>query len=192
MLVLGSGSPRRREILHFFSIPFQVETPSFDECQVSYRGDPAAFVQEVAKKKALCLSKRFPDQIILTADTVVVLDGRLFLKPQTHEEAFLMLKELSGKQHSVHTGACVLRNELVETASEESLVEFHPLSDEQIHSYHRGFDPLDKAGAYAIQRSGSIIVKRIEGCYYNIMGLPLNTTRRLLVNFGIDLWDFLV
>ncbi len=102
-----------------------------------------------------------------------------------------MLKELSGKKHSVFTGVSVLLGNQIEVAAEKSLVEFHPLSDSEIHAYHACFHPFDKAGAYTIQRGGSVIVKRIEGCYYNILGLPLNTTRSLLAKIGINLWDFL-
>ncbi len=190
-LILGSQSPRRREILNYFSIPFTQKAPSFDETQFPYHGDPAAFVCEVATQKALCLYDQFPDSPILTADTIVALDGRLFMKPESPEEAFAMLKELAGKKHSVFTGVTAALGHERHTLAEESLVEFHPLSEKQIHAYHSSFHPLDKAGAYAIQRGGSIIVKRIEGCYYNIMGLPLNATRLLLAKIGIDLWDYL-
>lgn len=190
-LILGSQSPRRREILNFFSIPFIQASPPFDETLVPYHGDPAAYVSEVSKQKALSLHEKFPDHPILTADTVVSLNGRLFLKPESPEEAFSMLKELSGKKHTVFTGVTAALGEKSFCDAEESQVEFHPLTDQEIREYHKSFHPLDKAGAYAIQRAGSVIVKRIEGCYYNIMGLPLNTTRRLLVNIGINLWDFL-
>jgi len=190
-LILGSQSPRRREILSFFSIPFIQQAPSFDETLVLYQGNPVDFVCEVASRKALCLYERYPDHPILTADTVVVLEGRLFLKPESFEEAFAMLKELSGREHSVFTGICAALGTKRQTVAEESKVEFHPLSDEEIRAYHKNFYPLDKAGAYAIQRGGSVIVKRISGCYYNIMGLPLTATRHLLGNIGINLWNHL-
>lgn len=190
-LILGSQSPRRREILNFFSVPFIQVNPDFDEARVPFRGDPEAFVCEVAKQKALSLQEAYPDHPILTADTVVAMDGRLFLKPESAEEAFGMLEELSGKEHSVFTGVCVARGKERKVGAEEAKVEFHPLSADEIRAYHRSFHPLDKAGAYAIQRGGSVIVKRIEGCYYNVMGLPLNKTRSLLAAIGINLWDFL-
>lgn len=190
-LILGSQSPRRREILNFFSVPFIQIKPDFDETRVPFRGDPAAFVCEVAEEKAKSLEGAYPDHPILTADTVVAMDGRLFLKPESAEEAFGMLQELSGKKHSVFTGVCVAKGRKRHVGAEEAHVEFHPLSTEEIRAYHRNFHPLDKAGAYAVQRGGSVIVKRIEGCYYNIMGLPLNKTRSLLAAIGINLWDFL-
>ena len=191
MIILASQSPRRREILDFFAVPFTQISPDFDETLVPFRGDPAAFVLEIAKKKALSLQERYPHDAILSADTTVFQDNRIFAKPETLDEAFSMLKELSGKEHSVFTAVSVLRGKEQLTEVEETRVFFHELTNEQIRSYHHHFNPLDKAGAYAIQRGGSIIVKRIEGCYYNIMGLPLNTTRRLLGRIGISLWDSL-
>ena len=191
MIILGSQSPRRREILNFFSLPFRQVSPHFDETQVLFDKDPAAFVNEVARRKALCLAEKYPDVPILTADTTVHRNGQLFMKPETMEEAHAMLRELAGKEHEVYTGVCVALGKTCSVEAERSLVEFHPLTDEQIRAYHQQISPLDKAGAYAIQKSGCLIVKRIEGCYYNIMGLPLQTTHRLLLQVGIDLWHFL-
>lgn len=190
-LILGSQSPRRREILSLFSIPFVSVPSNFDETQVVFQNNPAQFACEVAERKAICLSKDYPDSPILTADTIVYRDGRLFTKPESLEEAFVMLGELSGKYHDVFTGVCVTKGKNRLVQAEQSRVFLHELSENQIRSYHQQFNPLDKAGAYAIQGSGSIIVKRIEGCYYNIMGLPLNTMQQLLARIGIDLWHFL-
>ncbi|MBF8263806.1 MAG: maf-like protein [Parachlamydiales bacterium] len=190
-LILGSQSPRRRDILSFFSVPFEQVFSEFDETQVPFQNDPAAFACEVAERKAISLAERFPDSTILTADTIVYRDGRLFLKPESMQEALVMLSELAGKEHTVYTGVCALRGRLRFSEAESTRVIFHELTDIQIRAYHKQFNPLDKAGAYAIQGGGSIIVKRIEGCYYNIMGLPLNTTRRLLAKVGIDLWEYL-
>jgi septum formation protein len=139
----------------------------------------------------MCLAERHPSQPILTADTIVFQGGRLFLKPETMEEARVMLSELSGKEHQVYTGVCVTRDGRLFTDSAVTTVEFHELTQDQIQTYHRHFGPLDKSGAYAIQKGGSLIVKRIEGCYYNIMGLPLQPVYRLLLKVGIDLWNHL-
>lgn len=190
-IILGSQSPRRREILQFFSLPFKQIKPPFDETQVLFHGDPAAFVCEVAKRKALCLAERYPDIPILTADTTVYRNGQLFMKPETLKEAHAMLSELAGKQHEVYTGVSVVLGKNLFFDFEKSEVEFHPLTDVQIRAYHKKISPLDKAGAYAIQKAGSLIVKRIEGCYYNIMGLPLHTMHRLLLKVGIDIWEYL-
>jgi septum formation protein len=190
-LILGSSSPRRREILSYFTIPFRQIPSDFDESQILFEGDPAAFAQEVAKRKAMSLAEKHPNQPILTADTVVFQGGRLFLKPETMEEAKTMLSELSGKAHEVHTGVCVAKNMELFTDGAISFVEFNELTQDQIDTYHRCFGPLDKAGSYGIQKGGSLIVKRIEGCYYNIMGLPLQPVYRLLLKVKIDLWHYL-
>lgn len=190
-LILGSSSPRRKEILKFFSLPFRQEDPCFDETQVPYHNDPAEFAIEVARHKAKNLIKHFPDDVILTADTIVSRFGRLFLKPENLEEAHGMLKELSGKEHKVFTGVSIAFKSKVFFDVEETCVFFHELTDAQIHAYHGSFYPLDKSGGYTIQEGGSLVVKRIEGCYYNVMGLPIQTVRRLLLNAGIDLWDYL-
>jgi septum formation protein len=139
----------------------------------------------------MCLNERFPSQPIVTADTIVFLNGQLFMKPDSLEEAFIMLSELAGKEHTVFTGVCVAQGSNHWVEAEQTLVEFNELADFQIHEYHQQYNPLDKAGSYAIQGGGAIIVKRIVGCYYNIMGLPINTTRRLLSNVGIDLWKYI-
>jgi septum formation protein len=190
-VILGSQSPRRVEILDFFSLPFKQVHSKFDETQVPFLGNPASFSEEVSRGKALALQQKYPDKVIVTADTVVFRAERLFMKPTSLKEAADMLKELSGKEHQVFTGVSVCMGEKIFSDSEESKVFFHELSDTQIEAYHRCCNPLDKAGGYAIQKGGSLIVKRIEGCYYNIMGLPLQTLRRLLLKVGIDLWDHL-
>lgn len=190
-IILGSQSPRRKEILNFFHLPFHQVSPEFDETEVLFDQDPISFVCEVARRKALCISEQYPTTPILTADTIVYRNNRLFMKPQNLEEAHAMLKELSGKEHEVYTGVCVALGNECFVEAEKTLVEFYPLTDSQIRTYHQHIAPLDKAGAYAIQKAGSLIVKRIEGCYYNIMGLPLQTMHRLLLKCGIDLWDYL-
>lgn len=166
-------------------------SPDFDEESIPFAGDPAAFACEIAYQKALCLAARLPEAIILTADTVVHRQGKVYAKPATLEEAHAMLRELSGKEHQVFTGVSVAKKNHFFTEAEETRVLFHELTEPQIRAYHNHFYPLDKAGGYAIQKGGSLIVKRIEGCYYNIMGLPLQTVRRLLLKAGIDLWDYL-
>lgn len=190
-LILGSSSPRRKEIFEYFALPFEQISPPFDESLVLYRGDPGAFALEVATRKCLCLKDLHPNRTIITADTVVAFRERLFLKPATLEEASTMLAELEGKTHSVYTGVALSHEGTLYTGVEESRVTFHPLTVDQIRAYHSSFFPLDKAGGYAIQRGGSVIVKQIEGCYHNVMGLPLSTLRRLLMEAGIDLWHYL-
>ncbi len=188
-VILGSQSPRRKEILEFFSLPFRQVHSDFDEDQVPFHGDPADFVKQVALGKAKALSEKYPDSIIITADTTVYHDGKVFLKPINLQDAHRMLRELAGTQHQVFTGVCVCYQNQIYSDAVSTNVEFCELTDAQIHNYAKIFS-LDKAGGYAIQKSGSLIVKRIEGCYYNVMGLPLQKLRELLLHTGIDLWDY--
>jgi septum formation protein len=189
--ILGSNSPRRREILGFFSLPFIQDSPDIDEESVPFDGDPGGYAMEIARRKAEQLAPKYPDGIILTADTIVFREGKLYLKPGSLKEAHAMLAELAGKEHQVYTGVCVRKKDAVFLEAERASVFFNELTDSQIVKYHSHFQPLDKAGGYASQRGGGLIVKRIEGCYTNIMGLPLQTVRRLLLKAGIDLWDYL-
>lgn len=190
-IILGSASPRRREILSYFSLPFEQATSHFDEDSVPFTGDPAAYAQEIANQKALALGKLYPDDIILTADTVVSQGERVFGKPKDEEEAISFLTTLQGKEHSVFTAVAVLHNGVLHHDVEETRVFFNTLTLEQIKSYLRALHYADKAGGYAIQLAGSLIVKRIEGCYYNVMGLPINTVAKLIKKAGIDLWNYL-
>lgn len=191
-LILGSQSPRRREILNFFNLPFHQVSPSFDESSVPFKGDPEQYVQQLAKEKALSIAQQLPPSIILTADTIVYKEGKVFGKPSGEEEAFNYLKELSGEWHSVFTGLALYHynNQMLHTV-EETKVLCNELNEDQIHTYYRSLPWADKAGGYMIQGAGSLIVRRIEGCYYNVMGLPVNALCSLLQQVGIDLWQHL-
>lgn len=188
-VILGSQSPRRREILQFFSIPLVVTSSDFDESKVSFTGDVNRYVQEIAEKKGEALLKAFPTDIVITADTVVVFEKEILLKPSTDEEARKTLKKLSGKSHLVVSGVSVRKGEKVYSGADTTLVIFNELSDQQIETYIKGAHGQDKAGSYGIQERGSLLVKRIEGCFYNVVGLPVNTLNALLKQVGIDLWD---
>jgi septum formation protein len=190
-LILGSQSPRRREILSFFHLSFQQVSPDFDEEAVPFQGDPQDYVLSLAQGKADSLAHRFPSDLLLTADTIVYREGRIFGKPANEEEAFNHLKALIGVWHSVFTGLVVHVQGKSFQAVEETRVLFNALTDEQIDTYYRTLPWADKAGGYMIQGAGSLIVKRIEGCYYNVMGLPINALCRLLRQVGIDLWQHL-
>ena len=190
-LVLGSSSPRRKEILSFFSIPFvQVASP-LDEREIPFSGNPQKYALLLSEQKAKLVSKQFPDEIVLTADTIVYAKGKLFNKPASREEAFQFLSELAGSWHQVFTGITLQRGPIVHSAVEETKILFHPLNAEQINSYISSIKTEDKAGGYAIQGAGGVIASRIEGCYYNVMGLPINTLRALLLFLGVDLWNHL-
>ena len=190
-LILGSQSPRRKEILSYFALPF-VQIPSaFDEESIEFEGNPGLYAKQLAIKKAEALAAQFSEDVILTADTVVYLEGKIYNKPKDQQEAFEMLRSFSGKWQHVYTGVTVQKNKTAYSAFEETKILFHPLTNEQIQLYHCSAPFLDKAGGYAIQGAGSILVSRIDGCYYNVMGLPVNVAKELLYKVGIDLWKHL-
>lgn len=190
-MILGSQSPRRREIMSYFSLPFEQISPDFDEDAVPFRGDPAAYVCEIADGKAYSLAKDHPNALILTADTTVYQEGRIFGKPATKEEAFEFFSRLSGKWHSVFTGVALMHKGQIWSDYEETRVLFNTLTPEEIRGYHEKLHWADKAGGYMIQCAGGLAINKIDGCYYNAMGLPINTVRKLLREAGIDLWDYL-
>ncbi|MCH9630811.1 MAG: dTTP/UTP pyrophosphatase [Chlamydiia bacterium] len=187
-VVLGSQSPRRKEIFEYFDIPFTVCSSQFDESTISFNHDPKEYVETLSIEKAKALKKQFNNEVLITADTIVHFKKRLYPKPQDEQEAFTFLKELSGNTHEVYTGVCISQGEDYYTGATLSTVQFHPIEDEKIKDYIQLIDPLDKAGAYAIQGRGSLIVSKIEGCYYNVMGLPITLLSDLLKKVGIDLW----
>lgn len=190
-LILGSQSPRRREIMDYFSLPFVQVASDFDEDSVPYEGHPAKHAMLLSQKKAETLAARYPKEVILTADTVVSCKGKLYNKPRDEHEAAEFLRTFAGAWQEVTTGVTVRRSLEVHTHFEETKLLFHDLTDQQIKRFHSHLYFLDKAGGYAIERSANLIVSRIEGCYYNVLGLPLNIVQQLLLKLGIDLWDFL-
>ncbi len=190
-LILGSQSPRRKEILSYFSLPF-VQIPSlFNEDSIQYAGDPKNYATTLSQHKAHELASRFPEYVILTADTIVHLNGKVYNKPGNPLEAQQMLKDFSGNWQEVYTAVTVRRHDTFFSDIEETRILFHNLTDAQITHYHKSCNSLDKAGGYSIQHSGGLIVSRMEGCYDNVLGLPINTLRKLLLKMGIDLWLYL-
>lgn len=190
-LILGSQSPRRKEILGFFSLPFITVNSNFDEDSVPFNDNPSEYVCEIATGKARALTPLFPNDLILTADTTVYKSGKVYGKPKDPEDAFQALSELEGDWHSVYTGVSLISNNHVWTAFEETRVLFNPMSPEEIRHYHKKLHWSDKAAGYAIQMAGGLAIAKIDGCYYNVMGLPINSVRKLLLNVDIDLWDYL-
>lgn len=190
-LILGSQSPRRREILSYFSFPFQQATSEFDEDSVPFSGDPLEYVQILSKGKNEKLFLQFPDDIILTADTIVYRAGKIYGKPRDQEEGIKNLTSLAGQWHTVYTGITLRYKEQEWQDMTETQVLLNALNDKQIRTYYDKLPYADKAGGYMIQQAGGIIVQRIEGCYYNVLGLPLNSLHKLLLNLEIDLWDYI-
>ena len=178
MLVLASRSPRRSEILLQAGIPFVVRPADVDETPRSDE-QPQDYVVRVALEKALAVAGD-PDEIILGADTTVVIGGRMLGKPRDAADAVDMLEALSGRRHEVLTGFCLKTGaRLIQDCSATS-VWFAALSRQEIEDYVAGGEPMDKAGAYGIQGVASRYVERIEGCYFNVMGLPVSLVYRRL------------
>ena len=190
-LILGSQSPRRTEILGFFTHPFEQITSHFAEELVPFEGDPVIYASSISQGKASSLIARYPKTVILTADTVVFKEGKIFNKPADEQENFATLKELNGSWHSVFSAVTATNGMHSCTVCEETRVQFHHLTDSQLQLYHSAFQGTDKAGGYGVQMGGSMIVKRMEGCFYNVMGLPIGALQQVLKEVGIDLWHYL-
>lgn len=177
-IILASASPRRRELLGNIGLEFDVLISDADESSVSPLGiSVPMYVQELALLKASAAAKSAgnKDALIISADTVVALDGKILGKPKDEEDAFRMLSELSGKCHSVFSGICVMntKNAFSVCAAEETKVYFRKLSEDRIRRYIATKEPMDKAGAYGIQSLGALFVEKIEGDYFNVVGLPV-------------------
>lgn len=185
MLILGSGSPRRKELLESASIEFQIVPSGFDESQVAFEGDVAAFVKKLAISKADFLFEKYPENVILTADSVVEINGVILGKPVDESDAVRMLELLSNKQHNVYTGVCIIAKDKIELFVESSQVVFNKLSILDIESYVQTKEPMDKAGSYAIQGLGAKLIKQYEGDFHTIMGLPLKVVLEKLKYFDI-------
>ena len=145
-------------------------------------------VEQLALAKAKCVQQRHPGSLILGADTAVVCGNEVFGKPASREEAAAMLTALSGRPHRVLTGVALLRGSTALTAKEETVVFMRSLEQEEIDAYISSGEPMDKAGAYGIQGRGAVFVERIEGCYFNVVGLPLARLALMLRALGLPLW----
>lgn len=177
-LILASASPRRRELLGLFHVPFQIRVADIDETM-----DPAARaydeVARLSREKALAVAAESED-VVVAADTIVVCDGRVLGKPHSPEQAVEMLSLLSGRSHQVMTGVTVLHGGEAETFTEVTSLHFRPLSRREILSYVESGEPMDKAGAYGIQGGAALFCTGMEGDYYNVMGLPVCRLSQIL------------
>lgn len=189
-LILASNSPRRRQLLQQMGLSFRVVTARVSET-LPAGCDLAAGVMEIARRKARAVARREAEGLILGADTLVVLNGEALGKPAGPQEAYDMLTRLQGREHRVITGvalvdagsgACLLEHEITR-------VWMRVLTPREIWRYVATGEPLDKAGAYGIQGKGALLVERIEGCYFNVVGLPLGKVAGLLERFGLDPWE---
>ena len=185
-IILASGSPRRKSLLESIGITFTIYRTDTDESRLPNES-PANYCMRLARSKAIAGAKHFPDSLIIAADTIVVIDGEILGKPHDRTDAVRMLKALQGREHEVITGLAVVSNGREQIHAEHSAVRFRTLNDSEISAYVSTGECDDKAGAYAVQGLGSLIVEGINGDYYNVVGLPLCALGRMLKAEGIDL-----
>ena len=182
-LILASGSPRRRELMALITPDYTVVTSDVDEGKIA-ADTPAHLAQNLAAAKARAVAVLHPGDIVCGFDTVVDCGGEVFGKPRDEADALRMLRALSGRTHKVHTGVCLCKDGRAASTVETTLVHFAPIAEADLCAYARTPEPYDKAGAYAIQGHAALWCTGIEGCYYNIMGLPVHRTAQLLREFA--------
>jgi len=185
-IILASASPRRRELLAQIGLKFEVEPSEYPE-ETTTKLKPEALVRFLSRAKARAVAPVYSDSLIIAADTIGVIDGEVIGKPESPEAAKRMLKRLSGKTHQVITGFTLLdtASGRIITRTVKTEVTFNKLSRAEIDAYVKTGEPLDKAGAYAIQGIGAVLVKEIKGDYFNVMGLPLSAVAQALKRFGV-------
>lgn len=181
-LILASGSPRRRELMSLITSEYTVITSELDETKIA-ADSPAQLAKALATAKARAVAAERPDDIVCGFDTVVECEGKVFGKPRDEADAVRMLHALSGREHRVHTGVCICCGRRAAATVETTIVHFSPIDEADLLAYVRTPEPYDKAGAYAIQGHAALWCAGIEGCYYNIMGLPVHRTAQLLREF---------
>ncbi len=181
-VILASASPRRRELMQLYNLPFCVKSADIDET-MDLGNPPFDEVAKVSRRKAEALAARHPEAVVVAADTIVVVDGRILGKPKTCEEAAGMLRLLSGRNHQVMTGCTVMRGEAYESFTEVTELHFRALSDAEIARYVATGEPMDKAGAYGIQGGAALFCEKMQGDYYNVMGLPVCRLHGVLRRF---------
>lgn len=191
-LVLASSSPRRKALLQSLGIDYTVEHSSFQETAVKNKS-PKNHVQGNALGKAQTVARNHNDALIIGADTVVVYQGMIMGKPKDLKDAVAMLCMLQGNAHDVYTGLAVIDTWSNKTISnyEKTRVIMRALTPKEINSYLKCINPLDKAGAYAIQKYGSLIIEKISGCYYNVVGFPIAKLEEMLLSIGVTLFDYM-
>ena len=186
-IILASASPRRKELLEKIGLKFEVEPSNYEE-NISSELGPHELAKSLSLEKAKLIAKNHKNALVIAADTFIVLEGAILGKPRTETEARKMLGTISGRQHSVITGFTIIDTETNKALSKsvETRVYIRKLTSTEIAAYVESKEPLDKAGAYAIQGLGSVIVEKIEGDYFNVIGLPLSALAQSLKEFGVN------
>jgi len=182
-IILASASPRRRELMAYFGIPFAIIPSTIPE---NAQGSGTEQVRVLARSKGMDVFSHHPEMPVLSADTLVCLDTLILGKPGTHAQAAQMLQTLSGRWHQVHTGVCLhMPDGTVREQTVTTHVLFRTIGEAELASYAASVEPMDKAGAYAMQGTGSIFIQRIDGSPSNVIGLPLCTVAGLLKDAGL-------
>lgn len=184
MLTLASASSRRQQLLNESGYEYRVAVSNIEE-QIDMEQTPAENAVRLATAKAEDVHERYPEDVILAADTIVAMDNIMLGKPTDAEEAERMLTHLSGKQHEVYTGICIKKGTETRTYSDKTSIYFYHLDTKYIKAYVETGEPLDKAGAYGIQGKGALLVERFTGDYFNVVGLPISKVARVLEGFNI-------
>ena len=187
-IILASQSPRRRQLLGQIGLDHFIVRPARGEEVMDPALSPAQLVEELSRQKAREVAGASdPGDLVIAADTVVAIDGRVLGKPHDREEACAMLSALSGREHTVYTGVTVCRDDRMLTQHEATQVRFRPLSPREIQAYVDSGEPMDKAGAYGVQELGALLVEGNRGDYFNVVGLPLCRLGQMLSQFGVEL-----
>lgn len=187
-IVLASGSPRRQELLRRIGIEdFAVRVPQVEEWYPEGL-TPEEIVSYISREKSLAVESA-EDELVITADTMVFLDEQRLGKPRDEEHALEMLTALAGRRHTVYTGVTLRQGERLLTRAQSTDVYFRPATERELRAYIRGGEPMDKAGAYGVQGQGALLVERIDGDFFNVMGLPVLLLSRMLAEFGVKLLD---
>lgn len=186
-LILASASPRRKLLLEKMGLLFEIVHPEVDESSLRY-GDPEKLAIELAKLKARSVAERYPDRVVLGADTIAVLKGKILGKPADAEDARRILRSLSGTTHRVISAVCLtcLKRAALTAATEVSLVRMKELSDEEINAYVDSGEALGKAGAYALQENADKFATLVSGSFENVVGLPIDTLKKMLPTWGFQ------
>jgi len=187
-IILASASPRRVELLEKIGLKFEVEPSNYEEDMHSEL-EPHEFARKISLEKAEAVASKHKNAIVIAADTIIVFGSKILGKPHTENEARKMLETINGKSHSVITGFSIIDTGKNKTLSKsvETKIHVRKLTLAEIDAYVRSKEPLDKAGAYAIQGLGAVIVEKIEGDYFNVVGLPLSALTEALKEFGINI-----
>jgi septum formation protein len=189
-IILATTSPRRKELAKQMGLDFEIIPSNYEE-DMGMKLPPKELAKTLAYGKAKDVAKKC-EGIIIGADTFVVQNGKKMGKPKSEQEAFKMLKSFSNKTHKVYTGIAIINNKTGKeiTDCEVTSIKFGKMSDEEIKKYIKTKEPMDKAGAYAIQGLGSIFIEKINGCYHNIAGLPIHLTHKNLKKLGINIFEY--